>query len=86
MSSVIAFAFAACLIAQPSFGGTNDQVLGAWKLLSMEVEIQANGQKEAVMGANPTGYVLFTSEGRVSFVLTGEGRKPAKTDAERAAL
>ena len=81
-----AFAFAACLIAQPSVGGANEKVVGAWKLLSMEVEVQANGLKEPVMGANPTGYVLFTPEGRVSFVLTGEGRKPGKTDAERAAL
>jgi hypothetical protein len=38
------------------------------------------------MGKNPTGYVIFTPEGRVWFVLTGEGRKPAKTVEERAAL
>ena len=38
------------------------------------------------MGRNPTGYVIFTPEGRVFFVLTGEGRKAAKTVQERADL
>ena len=38
------------------------------------------------MGEKPTGYVTFTPEGRVFFVLTGEARKAAKTDQERAEL
>lgn len=83
---ILGFVFAACLFAQPSFGDDRDKVLGTWKLVSYEVEIQANGQKEPVMGQNPTGYVIFTPEGRVFFVLTGEARKSAKTDQERAEL
>jgi hypothetical protein len=61
-------------------------VLGTWKLVSFEAEIQATGQKEPVMGQNPTGYVIFTPERRAFFILTGEGRKPAKTPQERADL
>lgn len=61
-------------------------VQGVWKLVSYEVEIQATGQKEPVMGRNPAGYVIFTPEGRAMFLLTGEGRKPAKTVQERAEL
>lgn len=53
---------------------------------SYEVEVQASGQKGPVMGENPTGYVVFTPEGRMFFILTGEARKPAKTDQERAGL
>lgn len=75
-----------CFIAKPSFGDVSDKVLGAWKLVSLEVEVQATSEKEPVMGRNPTGYVVFTPEKRVFFILTGEGRKPAKTDHERAAL
>jgi len=71
---------------QPSFADDRAQVQGVWKLVSYEVEIQSTGQKELPMGEKPTGYVIFTAEGRVFFVLTGEGRKPAKTDQERAAL
>ena len=74
------------IAAQPSFGDDRDKVLGTWKLVSYEVEVQATGQKETVMGQNPTGYAAFMPEGRVFFVLTGEARKPAKTDQERVEL
>lgn len=78
--------FLTCLVAQPSFGAEADKVVGTWKLVSYEVEVQATGQKGPVMGEKPTGYVTFLPEGRVFFVLTGEARKPAKTDQERAEL
>jgi hypothetical protein len=74
------------IAVQPSFGADRPQILGVWKLASYNVEIQATGQKEPPMGKNPTGYVIFTPEGRVFFVLTGEGRKAAKTVQERADL
>jgi len=61
-------------------------MLGVWKLVSFEAEIQATSQKEPVMGQNPTGYAIFTPERRAFFMLTGEGRKPAKTVQERADL
>ena len=86
MSRFIGFVFAACLIAQPSLAGDADKVAGIWKLVSYEVEVQATGQKGPVMGEKPTGYAMFSPEGRVFFVLTGEARKPAKTDQERAEL
>jgi Lipocalin-like domain len=82
-SLVIAFG---CLIAQAGFAAGGDTVVGIWKLVSYEVEIQATGQKAPVMGEKPTGYATFTPEGRVFFMLTGEARKAAKTDQERAEL
>ena len=74
------------MATQPGFGADRPQIQGVWKLLSYDVETQATGQKEPPMGKNPTGYVIFTPEGRVFFVLTGEGRKAAKTVQERADL
>jgi lipocalin-like protein len=74
------------IAVKPSFADDRAQLQGVWKLVSLEVEIQSTGQKEFPMGQKPTGYATFTAEGRVFFVLTGEGRKPAKTDQERAAL
>jgi len=71
---------------QPSFADDRARIQGVWKLLSYEVEIQATGQKESPMGQNPTGYVIFTPEGRAFFILTREGRKPAKTVQDRADL
>jgi hypothetical protein len=63
-----------------------EKVIGIWKLVSQEIEIQATGQKEPVMGRHPTGYAIFTAEGRVMFVLTSESRKPAQTVQDRADL
>ncbi len=59
---------------------------GSWKLVSYEVESQATGKKIPAMGDHPTGRVIFTADHRVSFVLTGEGRKAGSTDADKAAL
>lgn len=76
-----------CLLSvQPCFAGESAKVHGVWKLASYEVEIQSTGQKEFPMGQQPTGFVIFTPEGRAFFILTGEGRKPGKTPEERAAL
>ena len=72
--------------AQRSSADDAAQVQGAWKLLSYEVEVQATGEKFPPMGKNPTGYVIFTPQARVWFVLTGDGRKPAKTAEEKAQL
>ena len=74
------------IAGQPSFSDDRAPVHGVWKLVSYEVEIQATSQKELPLGKNPTGYVIFTPEGRVFFILTGEGRRAAKTDQERADL
>jgi Lipocalin-like domain len=61
------------------------RILGVWKLVSFEAGIQATGQKESVMGQNPTGFAIFTQT-RALFLLTGEARMPAKTVQERADL
>jgi len=74
------------MATRPGFADDPAQVHGVWKLVSQEVEIQATGQKEFPMGQNPTGYVMFTPDGRATFILTGEGRKAAKTVKERADL
>jgi hypothetical protein len=83
---MVVVVFLACLVAQASFGDEGNKVVGTWKLVSYEVEVQATGQKGPVMGEKPTGFATFSPEGRVFFVLTGEARKPAKTDQERAEL
>ena len=74
------------ILVQPIFADDRAKIIGIWKLVAYEVEIQATSQKELVMGKNPTGYTIFTPEGRVWFVLTGEGRKVAKTIEDRAEL
>jgi hypothetical protein len=74
------------IAVQPGFADDRAQIHGVWKLVSYEVEMQATGRKELPMGQNPTGYVIFTPEGRVMLIFTAEGRKQAKTVEERADL
>ncbi len=82
---VIAFVWV-FVAAHASFPADGATVVGIWKLVSYDIEIQATGQKEPVFGQSPSGYAVFTPEGRVFFVLTAEGRKPATSVQDRAEL
>jgi hypothetical protein len=72
--------------AQPSFADDRGKISGVWRLVSFEAEYQATGQREHIRGKNPTGFIIFTSEGRMMVVLTNDGRKAPKTDQDRADL
>ncbi|MFL6585753.1 MAG: lipocalin-like domain-containing protein [Luteimonas sp.] len=61
-------------------------VEGSWRLVSYEVEVKEGGETFPPMGDQPTGYVMFSPEGRVWFVLTGEGREPGESAQEKARL
>ena len=83
---VVLVSFAFSFAAKASFAADAKDVHGLWKLVSYNVEVQATGEIFPPMGKEPKGYVLFMPEGRVFFMFTGEGRKPAKTDKESAEL
>ena len=55
-------------------------------LSSYSVEVKSNGKTFAPMGTQPSGYVIFTPEGRLSFTLAEDGRKAAQTNDDRAKL
>jgi hypothetical protein len=74
------------IAGQPSFADDREKILGIWQLVSFEAEYQATGEREHVRGKNPTGFIIFTREGRMMVVLTNEGRKAPKTDQDRAGL
>ena len=71
---------------QPKASEQTSPVLGVWQLLTYLVEVKESGESFPPMGQKPMGYVIFTPEGRLSFTLSAEGRQPATTDQERAAL
>jgi Lipocalin-like domain len=72
------------IIAGPAIA-QETSLIGTWKLASFENRID-NEPPIFQLGARATGYIIFTREGRVMMVLTGEGRKAGTGDAERAAL
>jgi hypothetical protein len=71
---------------QPSVADDRAPILGIWRLVSYEVKSQATGERESVLGRTPTGNIIFTPEGRMMVVITGEGRKAPTTDQDRADL
>jgi hypothetical protein len=70
----------------PSYADDRAQIVGVWKLVSWEWEVQATGTRLPSMGKNPTGYLVFTPEGQMMQIATAEGRKAPNTEKERAAL
>jgi hypothetical protein len=63
------------MATQPSFADDRAELAGVWKLVSWEWEVQATGARLPSMGKNPTGYHVFTPEGRMMQIVTAEGRK-----------
>jgi hypothetical protein len=67
-----------------------EQILGTWKLVSYVGEDVASGTRTDVMGAHPSGYIVYGRDGRMIVIIAGSGRsKPAgsvATPAEAQAL
>ena len=61
------------------------KVVGVWKLESFVVESVETKERRNVYGEKPNGYLVITPD-RLMTVITGQGRKAAQTDEERAAL
>ena len=61
------------------------KVQGIWKLVTYDLEFQDNGERRALFGKSPKGYIIFTSEGRMMAYLEADTRKAPRTDEERAA-
>lgn len=81
------FGFALLLFAaQSAFAQDRAPVVGVWRLVSFERQFQASEDREYPMGKVPSGYIQFTAEGRMTVVITAEGRVAPATDADRTAL
>jgi hypothetical protein len=74
------------IAVQPSFADDRAKLFGLWRTVSFETEYQNSTEREAPLGKNPPGYVMYTPEGRMWSIVTGEGREAPKTDQDRAAL
>ena len=59
------------------------QIVGTWKLVSVEYEDQATKARTPVLGEHPRGYQIATPEGRWIAVVTAEARPVPKTDRQR---
>jgi hypothetical protein len=77
-----------CLFAaQPTVADDRAKLIGIWKLTAFDAEFQQSGERRPALGGKrSSGYLIFTAEGRMMALITGEGRKAGTTPEERAAL
>jgi hypothetical protein len=73
-------------ITVPSFADDRQNLVGTWQVVSFEAVTQTTGEREPARGDHPSGYTIFTPEGRISVLITNEGRKAPSTDQDRANL
>jgi hypothetical protein len=71
---------------QPSFADDREKLIGLWKTVSLETEYQGTSEKDYPLGKNPTGYAMYTPDGRMWSIVTSEGREAPKTDQDRSEL
>ncbi|HUN48433.1 MAG TPA: lipocalin-like domain-containing protein [Stellaceae bacterium] len=67
-----------------------EALVGAWTLRSDSREILATGEKAPLLGAHPTGTLVYTGDGRVTAIVLADGRKAPEgltaSDPEAVAL
>ena len=61
-----------------------DQIVGTWKLISVNYEDQDSKVLTPVLGAHPRGRQIATADGHWLALVTAENRPVPKTDEDRA--
>jgi len=57
-------------------GHSNDKLVGTWKLVSASSTTLTGERSESPYGAQPAGFLTYTGDGRVSALISYDGRKP----------
>src|ERR1700684_3516382 len=52
-----------------------DKLVGAWKLLSASTTTSSGERSETPYGAKPLGFLTYTADGRVTAMISYDGRK-----------
>ena len=90
MSAAVALAFLLMLPRPAPAQDLAPQLVGVWNLNSQLRKEVATGATLATFGEKPSGYIIFTRGGLLTFVIVGTDRKapasPNLTDAERIEL
>jgi hypothetical protein len=85
---VTLFGIIALLIgaASPTWALSPQDIVGTWKLLSTVRQAVGNDKAVDNLGPHPKGVLVVTSDYRFIIIETADGREPAKTTEEFAAL
>lgn len=64
----------------------DDKLVGSWKMVAFKVQANDSGEIKDALGPRPQGRMILTASGFITNYRVADGRKPARTDAERAEL
>jgi hypothetical protein len=84
-TTILAMAAFAVFFAA-AVGQTDDKLVGTWKLVSASSTTSSGERSEPPYGPNPSGFLTYTGDGRVSALISYAGRKPLSFGAETPAL
>ena len=70
----VALLATALVISAAAIAQSKDAVVGTWKLVSYTSTTE-KGEIKHFMGEKPTGFLTYTSDGRMSVIITAQGRK-----------
>ena len=62
------------------------QMIGTWKLVSVQFEAADTGECVDMYGERPLGFLILTEDGRMMAIVTAGGRAPPKDEAASVAL
>src|ERR1700690_3813370 len=57
------------------FAHANDKLVGTWKLVSASSTTSAGERSETPYGPSPVGFLTYTAEGRVTAMISYDGRE-----------
>ncbi|HWL20256.1 MAG TPA: lipocalin-like domain-containing protein [Bradyrhizobium sp.] len=90
LTSAVALAFLLTLPRPAPAQDLASQLVGVWNLNSQLRKEVATGATLSTFGEKPTGHIIFTRGGLITFIIVGTDRKapasPNLTDAERIEL
>jgi hypothetical protein len=64
----------------------DERLIGSWRLLSLQMEVQDKSGMIEPWGSRPHGFLVVTPQGRLMTVTTASDRTLPETDADAAAL
>jgi len=62
------------------------RLTGTWRVISVDTEFQSSGKREPAFGPDPSGFFVFTAEGRAIVLITAKERQPGNSLEQLAAL
>jgi Lipocalin-like domain len=76
---ILAVALVVMTFSSNGIAQSSDAIVGTWRLVSAK-NTTAKGEVKDAFGRNPSGLITYTADGRMTAIITNDGRKPLSVD------